>query len=89
MTNIYAGIPASRRGEIPPSLPIWSGSCGHCMAPIVCHAPGLNRWRKLCQSRGEDVVVVCPDCATKQLEEHGGIEIMEFTKEVGRHFLRG
>jgi len=89
MTTIYAGIHASRRSEIPPGLPLWSGNCDRCHAPIVCHAPGLKRWRKRLQGLGEDSAVVCPDCATLQLESHGGIEFMEITKEVEKHFLRG
>ena len=89
MTPIYAGIHADRRGEIPPSLPIWSGKCDQCQAAIIAHGPGLRRHRDYWRQQGIDLMVVCPDCATKQLEKHGGIELMEFSREVGKHFCRG
>ncbi len=89
MTPLYAGIHANRRNELPPSLPVWSGNCDFCQAPIVCHRPTLRRHRRQCQQQGVSLSVVCPVCATSQLQEHGGIEITEFTREVGKHFLRG
>ena len=89
MTPLYSGIHAARRRDLPPSLPLWVGDCDMCQSPIIAHAQGLRRHREFWNQRGIKMSVVCPDCATHQLEEHGGIEVMEMTREVEKHFCRG
>lgn len=89
MTRLYSAIPADRRSELPPSLPIWSGRCSRCAKQVIAHAPSLRKRQREALQGGAIVEVVCPGCADKALQQHGGIEVMQFTREVGKHFLRG
>ena len=90
-TMLYAGIDASRRRELPPSLlgELWTGHCAECDMPIFAHAPTLRRHRAAWKRMGRELRIVCGPCAHRALGEHGGIELMTFTQEVGRHFIRG
>ena len=89
--QLYAGIAASRRRELPPSLlgELWSGQCAECDTLIVAHAPTLRKYRIVLERLGRELRIVCGPCAHRALAEHGGIELMSFTQEVGRHFIRG
>ena len=91
MRPLYAGIHAEDRRRIPPSLlpELWFGHCVECKAPIVCHKPALDCHRREWFLAGYRLQVVCPDCCNRLLDERGGVELLEFTPEVGKHFCRG
>jgi hypothetical protein len=91
MTHVYAGIHAADRSRLPPSLwgQMWRGPCTECAASVVCHRPSLDRHKRFWFLRGVELRIVCPTCADRLLHDRGGLELFEFTTEVGRHFCRG
>ena len=91
MNQLYAGILADDRFRLPPGLvlELWRGECSRCGVAVAWHRPALARNRRRCKARGDSLAIVCPSCADRALAEHGGIEFMEITPEVARHFNRG
>lgn len=91
MTPYYAGIHAAERRKLPPSLlgELWRGSCSDCGAPVVCHRPSLDRHKRFWFLQAVELRIVCPTCCDHRLAETGGVELMEITADVGRHFCKG
>lgn len=91
MTSLYAGINATDRHRLPPSLilELWRGDCELCGRPVACHGPTLRRYRQHCDRHCVDLIVVCPICCERRLAERGGIEVMDVTPSVAKHFNRG